>query len=225
MDPDRVSVLGEFGGLGLSVAGHIWQDKDSWGYQEYRDNDSLRRAYAGLIAQLRALIVNNGVAAAVYTQTTDVEVEVNGMLTYDRAVIKMGAEQVNAINALVYQPLPTLSALTPTSPAEGVVWGHTMDEPDGAWQTLLNGLGNLFDHTPGCAGADLHRGRIEVVYAQHPTTGRFDLLIDGALVQTVRSRGPLNPAKRIIIAVPAGTHTLRIVPYSRIAIDGFAMAP
>jgi hypothetical protein len=67
--------------------------------------------------------------------------------------------------------------------------------------------------------------RIEVVYAQHPTTGRFDILIDGALVQTVRSRGPLNPAQRVVIPVAPGTHTLRIVPYYRIAIDGFAIAP
>jgi hypothetical protein len=105
-DPNRISVLGEFGGLGLPVAGHTWQDENSWGYQEFTDAESLRAAYARLVGRLPQLITKNGLAAAIYTQTTDVEVEVNGMMTYDRAVIKMGADEVRAINEPVYQAMP-----------------------------------------------------------------------------------------------------------------------
>src|SRR5262249_46640811 len=77
--PDRVSVLGEFGGLGLPLKGHLWKDTGNWGYQTYQNTDDLRRAYHHLMLRLHILI-GKGLSAAVYTQTTDVEVEVNGLL-------------------------------------------------------------------------------------------------------------------------------------------------
>src|SRR5262245_30748121 len=78
---DRVSVLGEFGGLGLPVPGHLWQTgKKNWGYRTFESMQDLRENYHRLIIQLHPLI-GKGLAAAVYTQTTDVEVEVNGYMT------------------------------------------------------------------------------------------------------------------------------------------------
>jgi beta-galactosidase/beta-glucuronidase len=84
---DRISVLGEFGGLGLPLAGHLWWDKRNWGYKTFEDRAQLQTAYEGLIEKL-APMAKDGLAAAVYTQTTDVEGEINGLMTYDRKAIK-----------------------------------------------------------------------------------------------------------------------------------------
>ncbi|HEY1496778.1 MAG TPA: glycoside hydrolase family 2 TIM barrel-domain containing protein [Candidatus Solibacter sp.] len=84
---DRVSVLGEFGGLGLPLTGHLWWDKRNWGYKTFEDRAQLQTAYEGLMEKL-APLVKDGLAAAIYTQTTDVEGEINGLMTYDRQVMK-----------------------------------------------------------------------------------------------------------------------------------------
>ena len=96
-EPNRAAVLGEFGGLGLPVKGHTWQDKENWGYRSFENVDALTQAYRELIQKLKRL-VEGGLSAAVYTQTTDVEIEVNGLMTYDRAIIKMDPGQVATIN-------------------------------------------------------------------------------------------------------------------------------
>jgi beta-galactosidase/beta-glucuronidase len=85
--PGRASVLGEFGGLGLPVEGHLWWNKRNWGYRTFEDRAKLQAGYEDLMQKLEPL-VKQGLAAAVYTQTTDVEGEVNGLMTYDRKVVK-----------------------------------------------------------------------------------------------------------------------------------------
>jgi len=102
-EPDRAAVLGEFGGLGLPMKGHTWQDEKNWGYRSYQTTKELTAAYLDLLQHLRPMI-SDGLSAAVYTQTTDVEIEVNGQLTYDRAVIKMDTEKVAAANRELYLP-------------------------------------------------------------------------------------------------------------------------
>ena len=81
-------VLGEFGGLGLPLEGHTWLDKNNWGYRSFPDADTLFKTYDGYINQIVPFI-KRGLSAAIYTQTTDVEIECNGMMTYDRKVIKV----------------------------------------------------------------------------------------------------------------------------------------
>lgn len=93
-------VLGEFGGLGLPVNGHTWQEKN-WGYQSFKSNDSLFMRYTNFTDKLEELI-KHGLSAAVYTQTTDVEGEVNGFMTYDRKVMKMPIDKLNAANTKLY---------------------------------------------------------------------------------------------------------------------------
>ncbi len=100
-EPDRAAVLGEFGGLGLPVRGHTWQDEANWGYRSFSTAEELTDAYVGLIDRLLPMI-ENGLSAAVYTQTTDVEIEVNGLMTYDRAVVKMERDRIRTANGLVY---------------------------------------------------------------------------------------------------------------------------
>jgi hypothetical protein len=80
----RATVLGEFGGLGLPVSGHTWQAEKNWGYRSYTNAEALTVAYTDLTTKLFPLIGEKGLSAAIYTQTTDVEIEVNGLMTYDR---------------------------------------------------------------------------------------------------------------------------------------------
>jgi len=94
-------VLGEYGGLGLPVSGHVWQEKDNWGYQSFKTADDLFAKYTVFIDTLDHLI-GKGLSAAVYTQTTDVEVEVNGLMTYDRKVIKNPAAKFKALHQKLY---------------------------------------------------------------------------------------------------------------------------
>ena len=94
-------VLGEFGGLGLPLEGHTWQGKNNWGYQSFKDADTMYMKYAEFIEDLLPLI-QKGLSAAVYTQTTDVEVETNGLMTYDRKVIKMPADKLHALHSKLY---------------------------------------------------------------------------------------------------------------------------
>lgn len=98
----NILVLGEYGGLGLPVEGHTWQNKDNWGYQSFKTEAELLERYKSLIKDLKDLIPK-GLAAAVYTQTTDVEVEVNGLMTYDRRVIKFPAPVLKSLHMDLYR--------------------------------------------------------------------------------------------------------------------------
>jgi hypothetical protein len=90
----RAIVLGEFGGLGLPVKGHTWQVEKNWGYRSFTNSVELTTAYLGLLSKLFPLIEEKGLSAAVYTQTTDVEIEVNGLMTYDRELVKMDWKKI-----------------------------------------------------------------------------------------------------------------------------------
>lgn len=97
-----VLALGEFGGLGLPVEGHTWQEKDNWGYQSFKNKEELTERYQELVTDLNALI-KRGLSAAVYTQTTDVEVETNGLMTYDRKVIKIPETDLKKMHNVLYE--------------------------------------------------------------------------------------------------------------------------
>lgn len=99
---NRALVLGEYGGLGLPLEGHTWQKGKNWGYVSYKNVAELQQAYIKLIDQLPDLI-RQGLSAAVYTQLTDVEVEVNGFMTYDRKVEKLMSPETVAKNKSIYE--------------------------------------------------------------------------------------------------------------------------
>lgn len=95
---DRAAVVGEFGGLGYKVAGHTWA-KEGWGYAGlFNTEDELRDRYDLLMKRMWRLRDTHGMSAGVYTQLTDVEVELNGYMTYDRAVLKFDTARTAAVN-------------------------------------------------------------------------------------------------------------------------------
>lgn len=104
----RAAVLGEFGGLGLNVAGHQWTT-EGWGYQQIETPEALLNRYEELYRQLWPMVKRDGLCAAVYTQVSDVETENNGLMTYDRKVVKMDPALVKLTHQGQMPPKPTTS--------------------------------------------------------------------------------------------------------------------
>lgn len=103
-DAQRATVLGEYGGIGLPLKNHLWKDNDNWGYVKFKNSRETTDEYIKYAKKLKTL-VKAGFSAAVYTQTTDVEGEVNGFMTYDRKVDKMKVDEVSKINKEVINVL------------------------------------------------------------------------------------------------------------------------
>ncbi len=103
-DGKRVCVLGEYGGIGLPVESHLWVKDRNWGYVQYKTSEEATNAYIDLAEKLKVLIPR-GFSAAVYTQTTDVEMEINGLMTYDRKVIKLDETRIAKVNKEVCNSL------------------------------------------------------------------------------------------------------------------------
>ncbi len=102
IDPDRALILGEFGGLGLPMEGHLWQKDKNWGYRNLKKLKDLEKSYLELMEKLTPLI-DEGLAGAIYTQTTDVEGEVNGTMTYDRKILKFKSNKIIKAHSKLYQ--------------------------------------------------------------------------------------------------------------------------
>ena len=96
-DGQRATVLGEYGGIGWAIKEHLWEPDRNWGYVQFNSEKEVTDEYVKYAEQLKQLI-RQGFSAAVYTQTTDVEVEVNGLMTYDRAVVKMDEARIRKVN-------------------------------------------------------------------------------------------------------------------------------
>lgn len=103
-DAGRATVLGEYGGIGLALNEHLWEQNHNWGYVKFNSPEEVTKQYVEYGNELYRLI-SRGFSAAVYTQTTDVEMEVNGLMTYDRKVIKVNEAQVKAINTKICNSL------------------------------------------------------------------------------------------------------------------------
>lgn len=154
MEEKRAAVLGEFGGLGLRIEGHHWTQKN-FSYNGMESPEELEEEFTRLFGRLWALHRDEGLSAAVYTQTTDVEGEINGLLTYDRE-LKVNVETIKA--AVTGQiPLMKTVSVVPTSKDEPQEWKYTTDKPaddwespsfdDSAWNPGPGGFGT--EGTPG----------------------------------------------------------------------------
>ncbi len=96
-DPTRATVLGEYGGIGRKVEGHTWVKDQGWGYVEFDTEEKVTDTYVEYAEKLYKMAFQ-GFSAAVYTQTTDCETELNGLMTYDRAVVKLDEKRLLQIN-------------------------------------------------------------------------------------------------------------------------------
>ena len=96
----RVHALSEFGGYSYVEEGHCGSDHH-FGYSKYKSKEDLNMAYKDLIIKDIIPAIPKGLSASVYTQLSDVEDEVNGLLTYDRKVIKMNITMVRELNKLI----------------------------------------------------------------------------------------------------------------------------
>ncbi len=152
----RAGVLGEFGGLSLGVDGHMWTNK-IWGYQGTSSSDELTRKYERLLREGWELKESQGLNALVYTQITDVETEANGLLTYDRTVIKVDPARVARVNRGDFTGVPVTRVVVPSSEREPLRWRFTTEKPSSGWNapgfddaSWSEGPGVLGTHsTPG----------------------------------------------------------------------------
>lgn len=90
---DRVVALTEYGGFAWPVPEHMYSE-DKFGYQYYKSKEELTKAYGDALKRDVFPNLEKGLSAAIYTQTSDIETEINGLMTYDRAVTKMEQEQL-----------------------------------------------------------------------------------------------------------------------------------
>jgi CubicO group peptidase (beta-lactamase class C family) len=155
----RAAVLGEFGGLGMPVPNHTWQSQANWSYRGYANKDALTDGYVALVGRLHPLLGSPGLAAAVYTQTTDVEIEVNGLLTYDRARVKIDETRMREANRALFTRPPVVQPLVPIARDTPSTWRYVTWQPASGWNTpgfddvsWLSGPGGFGTaSTPGAA--------------------------------------------------------------------------
>jgi beta-galactosidase/beta-glucuronidase len=102
-DASRAFVMSEFGGYSLKLPGHVWDEQKKFGYKFFDTRVALTDAYLALLEQELAPLIAQGLVAAVYTQTTDVEIEINGYLTYDRVVEKMDKDRIRAAHNKLFK--------------------------------------------------------------------------------------------------------------------------
>ncbi|MBC8096948.1 MAG: hypothetical protein H7Y43_14165, partial [Akkermansiaceae bacterium] len=141
-------VCGEFGGVGLPITNHTWAP--GWGYIAATNGNDLAAKFEDFCFQLADFVQNRGLSAAVYTEITDVEIELNGFLTYDRKVRKPDADRIRTAIASASTPVNLTTVLT-TSQTNGQNWKYTSTTPvanwhaanfnDGAWSTGAAGFG------------------------------------------------------------------------------------
>ncbi len=116
---DRISVLGEFGGYGWAIQDHLWNpEMRNWGYKNISDAMSLMSSYGRIVYDLESLVAQ-GLGAAIYTQTTDVEGEVNGLITYDRQITKIPADLLHVLHDRLYNVKPAKAVTLVADTQEG----------------------------------------------------------------------------------------------------------
>lgn len=165
---DRAAVLGEYGGVGLSIPGHLWSSEESYAYASASDPAALTEAYVEKIEAVRRFMDGcGGLSAAIYTQLSDVETEINGLVTYDRAVVKPDGERLRRAHA---ELIGGSADVTASAASDGTGAG-----PDGVayWP---------FDEGSGTVAADAagdHDGELRDLLGEPPrwTDGR----VGGAL--------------------------------------------
>ena len=126
---------GEFGGIGLALPDHVWNTDTNFNYGAESNGWTLTRAYQKMMQQANALRDTGQASAFVYTQLTDVEQETNGLLTYDRKVVKPIINVAAAATRGQFVALPPnpFAPIITTSQGTSHVWAYTLDKPTDDW--------------------------------------------------------------------------------------------
>ena len=151
----QVLACGEYGGIGYVIPGHTWKIGPTYiMIDNQKDYTNLYDQFANDLVLYKT---NKGLSAAVYTEITDVEVELNGLLTYDREISKGPVETIRASNTKIINDKSYISDILPTSEKNARTWRYTTEQPptnwfatsfnDSAWKTGLGGFGTA--GTPG----------------------------------------------------------------------------
>jgi hypothetical protein len=153
----KAVVCGEYGGVGLRIAGHAWNGNTAFTAATATDGNDLANYLDTYSFQLASFGQNNGLSAAVYTQITDVEEELNGLYTYDRKIRKPSATRVQAMVATASSPV-SFTEIVPSSQAAGQTWRYTTTTPasnwyatafdDSAWNSGPGGFGTFTNGNP-----------------------------------------------------------------------------
>ncbi len=122
---------GEYGGIAFTIKGHTWNK--GFGYITTENEKDYIGLYGEFAKDLTVFKTNNGLSASVYTQITDVETELNGLMTYDRVITKAPPEEIRKNNDLIIHDEIFLDELLPSSQKSGVSWNYTFDKPDSGW--------------------------------------------------------------------------------------------
>jgi beta-galactosidase/beta-glucuronidase len=105
---ERIYFISEYGGYNFQEVGHLWDETSKFGYKMFKSKKALDEAYAGLIRKQLIPLISKGLGAAVYTQFSDVEIESNGLFTYDRESLKIDRELLVELNNEIYQAFETV---------------------------------------------------------------------------------------------------------------------
>ena len=152
----QILVCGEYGGIGYYERGHIWQEGNP--YETVNSYAELLSRYTRYAEMLVFFKSNRGLSGAVYTEITDVEMELNGFITYDRKVVKGNKSDFYAVNHRIIHDFEYFNDIVPTSEETKQTWKYTLEQPpvlswyakdfdDSAWDTGQGGFGT--EKTPG----------------------------------------------------------------------------
>ena len=153
----QILACGEYGGIGLNISNHVWNSGTT--YVMVNNMTDLFNMYSSFADKLIEYKTNNGLSAAVYTELTDVETELNGLLTYDRYMVKGSLSKYFATNQGVINKTLFMTDVLPTSLTAPRSWKYTTSQPatdwnsstfnDASWTTANGGFG-----TPGIPGGN-----------------------------------------------------------------------
>ncbi|MFE9204514.1 LamG-like jellyroll fold domain-containing protein [Micromonospora sp. NPDC007230] len=215
---DRVAVDGEHGGFGLKVDGHMWFG-DGHAYEMTPDSATLTRRYVENQRDLLTVANRCGLSGAVYTQTTDVEHEVNGFYTYDRQIQKMDFDRVRDVNRAIVRSVDGTGANAPQLPPgtpglTGVGWwpldegaGTVTDDKAGNHDgTLVNGATWTSGHSGAAVQLNGVNQYVDTGAAILDTTGNYSA---SAWVK-LDSRGGFATA----VSQDGGSHSAFFLQYS-----------
>ena len=245
LEENRAVVLGEFGGLKYAVSGHLWQDTNNWGYQNTESLADLNDTYEQLIQRL-APLVSKGLAAAIYTQTSDVEVEVNGLMTYDRKIVKLDTSRASRLAEMLYKRTEVFRFILPSGEQDdSILWKYTLDPPgpgwhaedytDTSWQAGIAGFGhrgrhrNFRDRSPWDTTGIWLRRNFEV---EHLPEGKLYLnILSYNAISTVyvngRKLGVFSPTENLHEMIDFNTDLQQLLRTGRndIAVHSYSKEP